>query len=411
MKRRRAGTLGTIPARPLHQEPTRGYVMIIANLLDVDFYKFTMSQAYYHQYPGAVGTYRFKCRTPDIDFTPIIPRILDEMRDIEALTIRREHTDYLRNTGLFKEDYLDWLSTMKLLRKDWQLDSIDGTMHIIVRGPLHRVTFWETMVLAIVNECYFDFKGACNYDGAMEWLSKKMCEAIEAKPKLNFFDFGTRRRRSWAWQGDVLHKLNCRKDDFDCGFRGTSNVSFARTLDLPVVGTMAHEWICCAQGFVHPRDSQRHALQLWHKEYGGALGIALSDTLGLDAFLRDFDKPLAATYDGVRQDSGDPFGAGRKIINHYHKLGIWPIRKKLIFSDGLNFDTISALSKEFAEQINVSFGIGTNLMNDGFGEPLQIVMKLTDVNGRPVAKLSDTPGKEMCEDGAYVAYLRKAFEI
>jgi nicotinate phosphoribosyltransferase len=331
------------------------------------------------------------------------------MRGVEELTLNAQQIAYLRDTGHFKEDYLEYLAAMRLLRQDWQLDSIGGEMAIIVRGALHRVTFWETIILSIVNECWFDYQGAHNYDAAFQRLSEKMCTAIECKPKMRFVDFGTRRRRSWAWQAEVLHKLKCRLDDFDSGFSGTSNVSFAKTLGISVVGTMAHEWVECSQAFVHPRDSQRHALELWLKEYNGALGIALSDTLGVDAFLRDFNKPLASAYDGVRQDSGDPFEVGRKIISHYHKLGVWPYHKTLVFSDGLDFDTMKQLNDEFSDQIKVSFGIGTNLTNDGFGVPLQIVMKLVDVNGRPCAKLSDTQGKEMCDDEAYVKYLRKAF--
>ncbi len=63
-----------------------------------------------------------------------------------------------------------------------------------------------------------------------------------------------------------------------------------------------------------------------------------------------------------------------------------------------------------AQRLN-RFGIGTHLSNDLGPTPLNIVMKLTHANGQPVAKLSDTPEKNMCDDAAYLAYLRQVFEI
>jgi nicotinate phosphoribosyltransferase len=41
--------------------------------------------------------------------------------------------------------------------------------------------------------------------------------------------------------------------------------------------------------------------------------------------------------------------------------------------------------------------------------PLNIVMKLTECNGQPVAKLSDSPGKTLCNDETFLAYLRQVF--
>ena len=35
-----------------------------------------------------------------------------------------------------------------------------------------------------------------------------------------------------------------------------------------------------------------------------------------------------------------------------------------------------------------------------------MVIKMTACNGQPVAKISDSPGKTMCRDEAFVSYLR-----
>jgi len=153
-------------------------------------------------------------------------------------------------------------------------------------------------------------------------------------------------------------------------------------------------------------------LQKWTDEYRGDLGIALSDTITVDAFLRDFDLYFAKLYDGVRHDSGDPVEFGYKIINHYRKLGINPITKTIVFSNSLDFRKAEMLLNEFRGKINVSFGIGTNLTNDFPGvTPLSIVIKMNRCNGYPVAKISDDAEKVMCDDPGFLEYLKSVFEV
>jgi nicotinate phosphoribosyltransferase len=151
-------------------------------------------------------------------------------------------------------------------------------------------------------------------------------------------------------------------------------------------------------------------LENWVQEYRGKLGIALSDTIGIDAFLRDFDLYFAKLFDGLRQDSGDPYEWTEKIIHHYKKLGIEPMTKTAVYSDGLTFEKSLDLYHKFKDEIKTSFGIGTYLTNDTPMKAPQIVIKMTKCNGKPVAKVSDSPGKSMCPDGDYVEYLRQQFK-
>jgi len=375
--------------------------MIIKSLLDVDFYKATMSQLYFHQFPQMTGKFRFKCRTPNIDLSKVYDKIREQIYNCTDLVVMLYEIEFLDKQGVFTDDYLDFLSGLRLARNQVVINK--DPFEIEVTGYMHRITFWETMILAIVNEVYFDSISAFKDCDADARLQEKI--ALSQDVSSPIFDFGTRRRRSYAWQWNVLRQLKSR---MPC-FSGTSNVYLAREIGIPVVGTMAHEYISSMQAVVHPRDSQKRALRLWLEEYEGRLGIALSDTLGLDAFLRDFDGYLARNYEGVRQDSGDPIAVGEKVVHHYLSLGIDPTTKKIVFSDSLDFPTILKIHNRFKGIIKTSFGIGTNLMNDGFGDPINIVMKLVECNDRPVAKLSDSPGKEMCEDKEYLAYLRKAF--
>jgi nicotinate phosphoribosyltransferase len=176
------------------------------------------------------------------------------------------------------------------------------------------------------------------------------------------------------------------------------------------IGTYAHEYIQMYQGVpgVQLAYTNKVALEEWFDEYQGDLGTALTDTLGTDLFLMDFNKLQATCYTGVRHDSGDPIKWGEKLIAHYQKLGIDPKTKTLLFSDSLDFDRAEHIYEHFCDRINVSFGIGTFLSNDTSVDPLNIVIKLQYVNGHPVAKLSDNPGKAMCQDDDYLKYLKNA---
>jgi nicotinate phosphoribosyltransferase len=193
---------------------------------------------------------------------------------------------------------------------------------------------------------------------------------------------------------------------------GTSNVYLAKQLGMTPIGTMAHEFMQAFQALdVRLRDSQKAALEAWVHEYRGDLGIALTDVVGMDAFLRDFDLYFAKLFDGLRHDSGDPYIWGDKAIAHYEKLKIDPKTKVLTFSDGLNLEKAWELHQYFRGRIKTSFGIGTNLTNDMGITPINIVLKLVECNGQPVAKLSDSPGKTMINNDTYLAYLRQVFEV
>ena len=194
---------------------------------------------------------------------------------------------------------------------------------------------------------------------------------------------------------------------------GTSNVNLSRELDMKPLGTMAHEWIMAHQQ-LGPRliDSQSAALDCWVREYRGLLGIALTDCITTDAFLKDFDLYFAKLFDGLRHDSGDPVIWAEKCIAHYHQLGIDPMSKTLVFSDSLTLPRSLDIFRALRGRINVSFGIGTNLTCDIPGvEPMSIVLKMTGCNDSPVAKISDEPGKTHCSDPNFAAYLRHVFQV
>lgn len=390
---------------------------IITSLLDTDLYKFTMLQVFLHRHPGAEAEYTFQCRNvPEIPLAEFKAEIEAQIEHLARLRFTPEELDFLRGLRFFKADFVDFLELFQLRRRHIQLTVAGEGLEIRVKAPLVHGMLFEIYVLAIVNEVYFRRlatperleTGRQRLAAKIAKLKQFGSETAMATP-FAFFDFGTRRRYSRDWHEEVVRTLAREVPEF---LRGTSNVDMARRLGLTPIGTMAHEYLQAFQAFgPRLRDFQKAALEDWVGEYRGDLGIALTDVVGMDAFLRDFDLYFAKLFDGLRHDSGDPFEWGEKAISHYRALRIEPITKRLVFSDGLDIDLAIKLYRRFASRIQTGFGIGTHLTNDMGLEPLQIVMKLTRVNGQPVAKISDSPGKTLCRDETFLAYLRDVFAV
>jgi nicotinate phosphoribosyltransferase len=392
-----------------------GRPMIIESLLDTDLYKFSMMQVVLHQYPAAQVEYRFKCRNPGIDLVPYIEEIHAELAALCQLRFSAEELDYLRSWRYIKSDFVDFLGLFQLNPKYVRIAPAaagNGEIDIRIEGPwLHTILF-EVPLLAIVNEVYFRHTSAgLDLAEGRRRLHEKIA-LLRGAPEYagcRIADYGTRRRYSRTWQAEVVATL---RDELGTQLAGTSNVWLARQLGLIPLGTLAHEYLQAHQALgPRLRDSQVAALEAWAKEYRGDLGIALSDVYGLNAFLRDFDMYFCKLFDGTRHDSGDPFAWGEKVLAHYAANRVDPRSKVLVFSDGLDVPKVMQLYAHFRDRCLLAFGVGTNLTNDVGPVPLNIVIKMIRCNGQPVAKLSDSPGKNMCEDEAYVAYLRQVFEI
>lgn len=400
---------------------TAAHQPIISSLLDNDLYKFTMLQAMLHQFPQTHGVYRFRCRNNDETAYPLaeIKADLEAQLDMLCeLRLRQDELDYLRRLRFIKSDFVDYMELFQLKRRFITVSSDEqGRLFVDIEGPMIQAMFFEVFVLAIVNELYYQrlhsaeviAEGERRLAAKVELLHRFASQQQPQDPDFIIADFGTRRRYSLAWQRHVVERLHQAAPSI---IRGTSNVYLAKSLGMTPIGTMAHEFLQAFQALdVRLRDSQKAALEAWVHEYRGDLGIALTDVVGMDAFLRDFDLYFAKLFDGLRHDSGDPYVWGDKAIAHYQKLKIDPKTKILTFSDGLDIQKAWDIHHYFKDRIKTSFGIGTNLTNDMGLTQLNIVLKLVECNGQPVAKLSDSPGKTMISDDTYLAYLRQVFDI
>jgi len=393
---------------------------IIESLMDTDKYKFTMGYVFFKEFSDLLVQYKFKNRS-DINLLPFKDEIIEQLKYLCSLRFTNEELEFLHlRNPYFSRAYIEFLKNLKLNFDYLDIREKDGDLYIGTHKdvPLIFTTWFEINVLTIVEEVYtrhtypnFD------YGEADKILDKKIIDAKEYfhnRANFTFADFITRRRVNRKRHETVLGRLSSELPS-NC-FVGTSNVYFAKKFDIGDIGTMAHEYLQVGQGLtdqVTPLGSQRFMLQKWADTYRGTLGIALTDVVGFDAFLRDFDLYFATLFSGCRHDSGDPFEWCEKLIAHYEKLGINPNSKTAVFSDSVSFPLMFKLIERFRGRINVSFGIGTNLVND-LGcdfKTLQMVMKIIECNGNPVAKISDSAGKGMCEDPEYLNYLKKVFKI
>ena len=390
--------------------------MIINSLLDTDLYKCTMQEVVWSHFPNAQVEYAFRCRSRDVDLSPYAEEIRAELDAYCRLRLTDDEMQFLRGIRYLKPSYIDALHDLRLTPDHVEITvnpnaAPENRLQVKIAGSWFQTILFEVPLLAIINEVYFRHTQPDNAKNQAEgWtrLAEKTKRLQAADPPVFLIEFGTRRRYSREWQATVIAYL---KDTLGTRLLGTSNLAAAMQFGLKPYGTMAHEFLQACQVMVALPEFQKFAFDTWMQEYRGDLGIALSDVVGMDPFLRDFDKLFCKAYDGARHDSGDPVEWGEKLIAHYQALGVDPNTKSAVFSDSLDVPRAMALARHFAGRIRTSFGIGTNLTNDLGFEPLSIVIKMTRCNGRPVAKLSDSPGKLMCHDEVYLSYLRQTFGI
>lgn len=386
---------------------------VLHTLLDTDAYKLHMQQAVFHHYYDVHVAAEFRCRGDDL-LGIYADAIREQVDAMQHLTLQDEEYQWLSGLPFFKADYLNWLRDFRYKPEQVTVLNDNGKLDIRLEGPWREVIMWEVPLLAVISELAHRYRSPeKGVEQAVAALENKLAafstltEGLDMS-RFRLMDFGTRRRFSRDVQEAIVKRLQR-----EPWFVGTSNYDLARRLSLTPMGTQAHEWFQAHQQ-ISPdlANSQRAALAAWLEEYPNQLGIALTDCITMDAFLRDFGPEFAERYQGLRHDSGDPVEWGEKAIAHYEKLGIDPMSKVLVFSDNLDLAKAVDLYRHFNTRVNLSFGIGTRLTCDiPKVKPLNIVIKLVECNGKPVAKLSDSPGKTICHDKAFVRALRKAFDL
>lgn len=381
---------------------------IITSLLDIDFYKFTMGQLVFLKHPDVPVKFAFKNRTKEVRLAEIIDEneLHAELNHARTLKSNNSELHYLRGTNeyqdrMFKEPYLEFFKNFQL--PEYYLEYRNGDIILEFAGPWSKTIYWETIALSIINELYYRsllknmtrFEKEVVYATGRIRLMEKIKKLKELGGERLIAEFGTRRRFSREWQDEIVLTLAEELGDM---FSGTSNTYLAMKHGLMPIGTFAHELDMVYSGIYHSsdekiRESQQKVLKDWWDLYGQGLSIALTDTYGTDFFFRSMTKEQAQTWKGLRQDSGNPFEFGNKAIKFYTSHEIDPREKMIIFSDGLEIDTIINLFQTFFNQFKISFGWGTNLTNDLGFKPLSLVIKTVEANDHGLVKLSDNLAK------------------
>ena len=367
-----------------------------------------MMQAVLHQFPATEVEYKLVCRSGE-DLLPYKEEIEREIEGFCALSFTQSELDYLSGLRYIKPDFIEFLRIFKFNPNHILVGEEDGKLSIRIKGPwLHTILF-EVPVMAIISEIYMrDNTSDVDIEAAIQ---EKNLDAITyLDPTAVVIDFGTRRRFSGEFHEKIVGHLSRNKL-----IVGTSNVLLASKFKITPIGTMAHEWLQAGQGMdgVRISHSQSFMLEKWVQEYRGDLGVALTDVIGMDAFLDDFDMYFMKLFDGCRHDSACPDEWFEKLFMHYKNANIDPITKMAVFSDGLDFKEVKRIHAKFYQRMKLSFGVGTFISNNLKGvdiKPLNMVIKMVTCNGHPVAKISDSPGKTICEDERYISYLKHVFK-
>ncbi len=401
---------------------------IVRSLLDTDFYKLLMLQMVRHLYPDVHATFELINRTKTVRLAEVIDE--DELRaqldHARSLRFGKKELIWLAGNSfygkrqMFSPDFIAWLATFQL--PEYELRKVDGQYELRFHGPWTHTMMWEIPALAIVNElrsrAAMRGQGRFALDVLYARAKAKLWEKVERLadlPDLVISDFGTRRRHGFLWQRWCVEAL---KEGLGSRFIGSSNVLLAMDADLEAIGTNAHELPMVLAALAPDEEALAatpyRVLKDWQDHYAGNLLVVLPDAFGTEAFLRNAPD-WVADWTGFRPDSAPPIEGGEQIIRWWQEKGRDPREKLLIFSDGMDIDSIEATYRHFRGRVRMSFGWGTNLTNDFRGcapfateglDPISLVCKVVEAEGHPAVKLSDNPAKATGDPAEIERYLR-----
>lgn len=401
---------------------------IVRSLLDTDFYKLLMLQMIRQLHPQVNATFELINRTRSVRLADIIDEaeLRAQLDHARSLRFGKKELIWLAGNSfygrrqMFSPEFIAWLGEFRL--PEYELHRRDGQYELRFHGPWTHTMMWEIPALAIINElrsrAAMKGRGRFELDVLYARAKAKLWEKVErlsALPDLVISDFGTRRRHGFLWQRWCVEAL---KEGLGERFIGSSSVLLAMDADLEAIGTNAHElpmvYAALSDGEEAVASAPYRVLEDWQAHYGGNLLIALPDAFGTASFLRHAPE-WVADWTGFRPDSAPPIEGGEQIIRWWQDKGRDPRTKLLIFSDGMDIDSIEATYRHFHGRVRMSFGWGTNLTNDFRGcapfatddlDPISLVCKVVEANGRPAVKLSDNPAKATGTPAEIERYLR-----
>lgn len=363
---------------------------LISHFTDNDLYTFTCQYYVLKTYPRAEVEYTFMDRNHQI-----YPKGFD--------ALLREQVEYMRNVVITEEEiayltdhcvYLPlWYFTF-LRGYRFNPDEVaisqdeEGHLAISVKGKWFSTIMWEMPLLSCISELMHILRGDLErYDAALEEerARQKSIEIFDGG--LTLGDMGTRRRISFAHQEMVIRTMKevylhpeiySSRFQWSGVFTGTSNVYLAMKYNLNPLGTMSHQLISFEENVSGVFECNFNVMRKFSDVYDGDNGIFLYDCFGDKVFFSNLSKRMAMMYKGLRVDSGKEEEQVDKIVEKYKSLGIDPMTKQVVFSNGLNIERALEIHEYCRGKVQDSYGVGTFLTCDVTGcTPMNIVIKLT----------------------------------
>ncbi len=333
-----------------------------------DLYELNMVQAYLDRGEDKVAVFEFFVRRlpPRRGFL-LAAGLEDALEYLETLTFSAQEIDWLKSTGRFRANLLDYLASFRFT----------GDVHAIPEGsvcfpnePLIRITAplpqAQLVETRLINILHFQ-----------TLIASKAARMVLAAPGKNLADFGLRTAHG-AEAG-----LYSARASYIAGFAGAANVLAGERYGIPVVGTMAHS-------FVQVHDDEMAAFENFARARPDGV-ILLIDTYDTEAGARKVVelaprlKADGIAIRGIRIDSGDLIESARKVRGILDAGGLKDAI--ILVSGGINEDVLQGMMA--AKAPIDGFGIGVNLAASIDAPSLDCAYKLQDYGGRPRRKRSE----------------------
>jgi len=368
--------------------------MVIKYFSDNDLYKFSVMMAIQRLYPWAYVRYEFMNRGETVFPDGFAERLRKEVAAMAKIKMTSQEKEFItKRCYFFDPVFIDFLEGYRYNPEEVKIEQIGGELKVIIEGYWYRTVLWEVPLMAIISELYYRMMGK-----RALIVEKRATEKAQQLREMgaDYSDYGTRRRFSFGIHDRVVETL---KNEGSIYFKGTSNVYLAMKHNTTPIGTMPHEWFMFHGAIFGYRSANVKAMDAWVEVYQGSLGISLADTYTSESFYSTFSQKQAKLFDGVRWDSGDPLHFTDRTIQFYEDNRIDPTSKTIVYSDSLNIERVREIKQYVNGRIHDVYGIGTFFTNDVGYQPLNIVIKLTEVKLNKkmpfhhAVKLSDVPGK------------------
>ena len=391
------------------------YIMkpIINHFTDNDLYTFTCMYYILQKYPRAETEYQFFDRRNTCYPKGFDSLLRQQLEHLSEVVITDEEREFMTRTFPFLPYWFInvFLRGYRFNPSELSIhQDAEGHLDIRVKGKWWSTIMWEMPILSTISELMHQLNGdAEKYNAEAEYEKSLQKGRRIWESGLTLGDMGTRRRFSFRHQECVIDALIQSYEEVKaetgghCGkFTGTSNVYLAMKKNIPCLGTMSHQCISFEEIVSGVFECNYNVMSKWSEVYDGNVGIFLYDCFGDDVFFNNLSKRMAMTFCGLRIDSGVEEEQVDLIVEKYKQLGIDPMTKQAVFSNGLDIDRAIEIHRYCQGKITDSYGVGTFITCDVTDcKPMNIVVKL--IRGRitesrewhPCVKLSCDKGKTL----------------